>query len=151
MKISEEQRHELYTGFCRAKNPAEYIRRQAELLGVSRDEVRRAVGLRSPDPQTVREEPVKVYKMYSLEPSGKACARCNTRRRSAPHTGPQRAAYVPTGRPPKFTEQQQAAMLEDMRQGMRVKACAAKHGCSANYLLRLRKSVGMSKPKGQKV
>lgn len=150
MKISEEQRHELYTGFCRAKNPAEYIRRQAELLGVSRDDVRRAVGLRSPDPQTVREEPVKVYKMYSVTPQGQTCAGCNTRRRSAPDTAHRHAAYVPTGRPPKFTEVQQAAMLEDMRQGMRVKECAAKHGCSANYLLQLRKSVGMSTPKKRK-
>lgn len=150
MKIREEQRHELYIGFCRAKNPAEYIRRQAELLGVSRDDVRRAVGLRSPDPQTVREEPVKVYKMYSVAPKGKTCAGCNTRRGSAPYTVRRRAVYVPTGRPPKFTKVQQAAMLEDMRQGMRVKECAAKHGCSANYLLQLRKSAGMSTPKKRK-
>lgn len=144
MRISEENKKKIRTGYRKAAKPRAYITRVCEKYGLRRETVRKIIGLRTRDPMleeaegkpTVPSWPYDEWAWGGAERDGADVVVDGKARKG-------KKGWLfrvkPSGRPRVFGGEVEQAILADLRQGMATKDAAARHGCSEDTVRRIRR------------
>lgn len=137
--FTDEERHRLYEGYCRAANPREYIDKQAARHHCDRQLIREAVGLRTPDPTKVPLPDVN-WNNNDLFPESE---------NKAPAVQPAKARRpVPKKRKPRIDADVKAAAMEGLRAGMTLREAEKEFRVSKTTLQCWLVKAGIAKPYG---
>ena len=159
MRISEENKKKIRTGYRKAAKPRAYITKMCEKYGLRRETVRKIIGLRTRDPMLEEAEGKPTVASWPYDewawggaardgadvglygevvpagglPSSAAAAA------PSPEWEGKRGRVKPIGRPRVFGGEVEQAILADLRKGMATKDAAARHGCSDDTVRRIRR------------
>ena len=144
MRISNEVKKEIRAGYQKAARPRQYITEACQKYGLKRETVRKIIGLRTRDPMleeaegkpTVASWPYDEWAWGGAERDGADVVVYGEARKGKKG---RLFRVKPSGRPRVFGGEAEQAILADLRQGMATKDAAARHGCSEDTVLRIRR------------
>lgn len=149
MPVSEELARQLHREYCEAARPREYITAACKKYGLAREEVRWAIGLRTRDPTVAESAPtvtVSGQMVQGKERAEQSPAPTQRQEGERAAAGGASGTQPPTkkrkrggGRPKMLDAQAEQQILDDLKQGMTLRAAAAKHGCCTDTIYRIRR------------
>lgn len=144
MRISNEVKKEIRAGYQKAARPRQYITEACQKYGLKRETVRKIIGLHTRDPMleeaegkpTVASWPYDEWAWGGVARDGADVVVYGEARKGKKG---RLFRVKPSGRPRVFGGEVEQAILADLRQGMATKDVAARHGCSEDTVLRIRR------------
>lgn len=144
MRISNEVKKEIRSGYQKAARPRQYITEACQKYGLKRETVRKIIGLHTRDPMLEEAEGKPTVASWPYDEwawGGVARDGADVEAYGEARKGKKGRLFrvKPSGRPRVFGGEEEQAILADLRQGMATKDAAARHGCSEDTVRRIRR------------
>lgn len=133
MPVSKELARQIHREFCQAARPQQYITEACEKYGLTRAEVRKAIGLRTRDPEEEEGRRPEDWPPYE-EAEGQERAEQSP----APTVRQPKKSGNPNGRPRTVDGAAERTLVEDLKNGMPTSEAAVKYGCCRDTVRRIR-------------